>query len=139
LRLLPVISGVRLLENHTVGYNNNLAERLRATLAGYSGLEERRMFGGLAFLLRGNMCCGVVGEDVVVRVGPEEYRAALSEPHTRKMDFTGTPLKGFVYVSPKGVASDQNLRYWVGRAVRFAASLPTKGATQSTARRKRQR
>lgn len=97
------------------------------------------MFGGLAFLLRGNMCCGVVGDDFVIRVGPNEYRAALSEPHTREMDFTGRPLKGFVYVSAKGVASDQNLRDWVGRAVRFAASLPAKSPAQSLTRREGQR
>ena len=97
------------------------------------------MFGGLAFLLRGNMCCGIVADDVVIRVGPDEYRAALSEPHTRAMDFTGRPLRGFVYVSARGVKSDQNLRRWVGRAVRFAASLPAKPAKQIPARGKQER
>lgn len=122
-----------------MSYDNNLAERVRKVLTGHSGLEERRMFGGLAFMLRGNMCCGVVGDDVVIRVGPGEYGAALSEPNTREMDFTGRPLKGFVYVNAKGVASDKNLRDWVSRAVRFAGSLPAKSSAQSPTRRRQER
>jgi len=84
------------------------------------------MFGGLSFLLRGNMCCGVVRDDLVVRVGPEEHDKALAEAHARPMDFTGRPLKGLVYVGPGGYGSDEALADWVARGVRFATSLPAK-------------
>lgn len=90
-------------------------------------VAERRMFGGLAFLLRGNMCCGVVGEELMVRVGRESYEAALYEPNVREMDFTGRPLRGFVYVAPDGLVSDGDLRAWVERGARYAESLPAKG------------
>jgi len=89
-------------------------------------VTERKMFGGLSFLVRGRMCCGVVGTDVVFRVGPDEYASALAEPHAREMDFTGKPLKGFVYVEAEGVASDEYLRAWLGKAVRVARTLPPK-------------
>lgn len=109
-----------------MAYDETLAERLRKALSGASGVTERRMFGGLAFMLDGHMCCGVVGDEVVVRVGPEEYSSALARPHAREMDFTGKPLKGFVYVGPRGVATDDDLRAWIGRAVQFVRSLPPK-------------
>ena len=124
-------------DRKVMGYDNNLAERVRKVLTGHPGMEERRMFGGLAFMLRGKMCCGVVGNDVVIRVGPDEYEAALSESNTREMDFTGRPLKGFVYVNAEGVASDKNLRDWVTRAVRFAASLPAKKPAKGPTRMRR--
>ena len=104
----------------------NLAERIRRILGRRRGLSEKKMFGGLSFLIRGNMCCGVVRDELMLRVGPAGYEAALSRPHAREMDFTGRPLKGYVYVSAQGLASDQALKSWVDRGVEFARSLPAK-------------
>ena len=109
-----------------MAYDEALAARVREALAGRAGVTERRMFGGLSFLLGGHMCCGVVHEDLVVRLGPDETQAALAEPHARPMDFTGRPLEGFVYVDPAGLVDDAALRGWVERAAGFAASLPPK-------------
>jgi hypothetical protein len=84
------------------------------------------MFGGVAFLLRGNMCCGVVGDELIIRVGPESYERALSARHVRPMDFTGKPLRGFVFVAPTAIAGDRALKAWVKRGAEFALSLPAK-------------
>jgi len=84
------------------------------------------MFGGVAFLVRGNMCCGVVGNDLMVRVGADGYKDALARPHVREMDFTGRPLKGMVYVSAIGVRTAKQLQSWVDRGAQFAKSLPAK-------------
>lgn len=86
------------------------------------------MFGGVAFLLRGHMCCGVVGEDLMLRVGAGAEAKALARPHARPMDFTGRPLKGFVFVAAPGYESDRDLAAWVSRAVRFVRSLPPKAS-----------
>jgi TfoX/Sxy family transcriptional regulator of competence genes len=109
-----------------LAYNEQLAARVRELLARHDGLTEKRMFGGISFMLRGNMCCGVVRDDLIVRVGPEQHEATLMEPHARPMDFTGRPMKGAVYVGPGGYASDRDLAKWVQRGVDFAASLPAK-------------
>ncbi len=84
------------------------------------------MFGGLAFMVRGHMCSGIVGENFVVRTGPDEYEAALAQPNARPMDFTGRPMRGFVYVAPSGYASTRNLKAWIQRGLRFVSSLPQK-------------
>ena len=84
------------------------------------------MFGGLSFLVNGNMACGVTGDSVVVRVGPKGYAAALAEPKCRECDFTGRPLKGIVMIDPPGCASEGDLRAWVERGYGFASSLPPK-------------
>ncbi|MDH3451533.1 MAG: TfoX/Sxy family protein [Gammaproteobacteria bacterium] len=110
----------------SVAYDEVLAERVRAVLAGRSDIVEKKMFGGLAFMVSGNMCCGVSKGDLVVRVGPAAYAAALAEKHVREMDFTGKPLRGFVYVARKAIASDEQLQAWLGRGVEFATSLPAK-------------
>lgn len=107
-------------------YNEKLAERVRAALSGQRDVVEKRMFGGLAFMLRGHMCCGVVGDDLMVRVGAEAHAKAIREPHARPMDFTGRPLRGFVYVSPAGHARRQGLAKWVERGLGFVKSLPPK-------------
>lgn len=109
-----------------MAYDEGVAQRLREALEGRQEIREKKMFGGLAFLLDGNMCCGVVGEELMVRVGPEAYEEALSQPHARKMDFTGQPLSGFVYVAPPGFAEDEDLAAWLDRALGFASSLPSK-------------
>ena len=87
---------------------------------------EKRMFGGIAFMLRGNMCCGIVRDDLMVRVGPERLEEALAQPHARPMDFTGRPMKGMVYVGPEGLRSDTDLNAWLRRAVEFTETLPPK-------------
>jgi TfoX/Sxy family transcriptional regulator of competence genes len=109
-----------------MAYDENLARRLRAALADQEGLDERKMFGGLALMLRGNMCCGVIRDELMLRVGPARYEATLARPHARMMDFTGRPMKGMVMVSPAGFVTEQQLAEWVALAVAFAGSLPAK-------------
>jgi len=89
------------------------------------------MFGGLCFTVGGHMCCGVAGHDLVVRVGPAKLTEALAEPHARPMDFTGRPLKGFVYVGPAGCRRPTDLARWIRRALSFASSLPAKKTARS--------
>ena len=110
-----------------MAYDEQLADRVRSVLGAFPDIAERKMFGGLAFLVRGHMCCGVVGGEIMVRVGRESYEAALHEPYAREMDFTGRPLRGFVYVAAEGLASEGDLRAWVERGARYAESLPAKG------------
>jgi len=114
-----------------LAYDESLAARIRSVLASRNDIEERKMFGGVAFLIHGNMCCGVVGDTLMLRLGNEGAAQALAEPHTRPMDFTGKPLKSMVYVAALGIAADADLNRWVGRAVSFAEALPPK---QSAAR-----
>ena len=106
-------------------YDEMLVERVRGVLAG-KAVEERKMFGGLTFMLQGNMCCGVAGDRLMVRVGAEKYDEAFGQKHAQLMDFTGRPMKGFVFVGPEGLASDGELENWVQRGVDFALSLPSK-------------
>ena len=109
-----------------MAYDEGLAERVRGVLLEVDGILEKKMFGGLAMMLNGNMCCGVLDEDLLVRLGKEGAAQALTEPHVREMDFTGKPMRTMVYVAPEGVASDEDLASWVLRGVRFASSLPPK-------------
>ncbi len=109
-----------------MAYDEGLAERIRDALADQPNVTEKRMFGGLAFMVGGNMCVGIVKDKLMVRVGPEAYEKRVREPHAHKMDFTGRPMKGFVYVSPAGFESDADLRRWVGYAVEHASSLRRK-------------
>jgi hypothetical protein len=109
-----------------VAFDEGLAERIREVLEGEPGLTERRMFGGLAFMLDGNMCCGVSGEDLMVRIAPESTEEALRRPGARVFDMTGRPMKGWLVVGPEGIAEDADLRAWVDESRRFARSLPPK-------------
>lgn len=109
-----------------MAYDGGLAERIRGLVEDRGKVFERRMFGGLAFLMRGHMTVGIVKDELMVRVGPEAYAQALSEPHARAMDITGRPMKGFVLVSPEGFESDTVLERWVERGFGYAASLPAK-------------
>ena len=86
-------------------------------------MSEREMFGGVAFLVAGKMACGIIGRDLMVRVGPAAWQAALGEPHARPMDFTGKPLNGYVYVAPAGVTTDAKLKPWVERGVALVDSM----------------
>ncbi len=109
-----------------MAFDELLAARIRDLLSGTEGLAEKRMFGGLAFLLNGNMCCGVHGDDVILRVDPQSAEEALREPHVRIFDMTGRPMKGWLLVGSEAVASDEQLRSWIGMGVQFAGSLPAK-------------
>lgn len=109
-----------------MAYDDGLAQRVRERLRERAGVTEKKMFGGLAFMVNGHMSCGIIGEELMVRTGPDGYEAALAKPHAREMDFTGRSLKGFVYVSAEGVESDDALAAWVDQGLRFAASLPPK-------------
>jgi TfoX/Sxy family transcriptional regulator of competence genes len=106
-----------------MAYDEGLAERIRSVAGSCS---ERKMFGGLAFMLDGNMAFGVVGDELMVRVGPDAYTDALARPHAREMDFTGRSMKGMVYVDADGVAEDDALADWVGLGLAYAGSLPAK-------------
>jgi TfoX/Sxy family transcriptional regulator of competence genes len=124
-------------------FDEAVAERVREVLAGSPDIVEKRMFGGVAFMVRGNMCCGVIGDRLMLRVGPKGYEAALSRPHAKTMDFTGRPMKGLVYVEPAGFASAGDLEAWIAKARGFALSLPAKrvppGALSTTRARGRGR
>ncbi len=109
-----------------MGYDEGTAQRIRDVLGTAPGLTERKMFGGVSFMLDGNMCCGVVKTDLVVRIGRDRYTDMLREPHARPMDFTGRPLTGFVYVSPDGYDADISLERWIHRSVSFVRTLPPK-------------
>ncbi len=109
-----------------MAYDEGLAQRLRDVAEDQQGIAEKKMFGGLCFLVSGNMCFGVVGDELMVRVGPAAYEACLAEPHARKMDFTGRAMKGMVYVGTDGFEADEDLASWAKRGIDFAASLPAK-------------
>jgi TfoX/Sxy family transcriptional regulator of competence genes len=109
-----------------MAFDEAVAGRVRETLAGAPNVVEKKMFGGVAFMVRGNMCCGVIGDRLMLRVGPKGYETALSRPHARPMDFTGRLMKGMVYVEPAGFASPRDLEAWIEKAMAFALSLPAK-------------
>jgi TfoX/Sxy family transcriptional regulator of competence genes len=110
-----------------MAFDEDLAERVRGVLAS-AGMRptEKKMFGGLSFLIDGNMCCGVLGADLLARVGPDAAAGALAEPATRPFDMGRGPSKGWVVVAPDGIATDQDLSAWVDRALAYATSLPPK-------------
>jgi hypothetical protein len=107
-----------------MAYDEGLAQRIREQVAGQSGITEKKMFGGLSFLLNGNMACGVIKDELIVRVGPHSH--AVTQPHARPFDFTGRPMNGWVVVAPAGFESDPALHEWVEQGVTFARSLPPK-------------
>lgn len=111
-----------------MAYDEGLAQRVRELLDARPGLVEKKMFGGLAFLLRGNMSVGVLGDDLIVRLDPADYDAALARPGARLFDFTGRPMKGWLVVDGTAIDDDDALADWVGRSTTFAASLPAKAA-----------
>jgi len=89
-------------------------------------VEPKKMFGGLVFMVNGHMCCGVIKDEIMVRVGPKRYEDALNKPYARKMDFTGKPFKGSVYVGCDGFESDEDLLMWVEMGLHFVLSMPPK-------------
>jgi hypothetical protein len=107
-----------------MAYDECLAEDIRELLKNRRGIKEKRMFGGLCFLLNGRMCCGVEGTRFVARIGPQRYESALKVKHVSKMDFTGKPLKGFIYVNSNRPRRKTELRKWVGLSIDYVRTLP---------------
>jgi len=120
-----------------MSYDEKLAQRLRKIVGLRSGMTEKKMFGGLAFLFNGHMFCGIINEDLMVRVGAQQYEAALAQPHARPMDFTGRPLNGYVYVAPTGYQGTSALEQWVQRGMAFVVTLPPKTTPADNARKPR--
>jgi TfoX/Sxy family transcriptional regulator of competence genes len=109
-----------------MAFDETLAARIRGTLARKKGVEEKKMFGGVGFLLHGNMLVGVWKDSLIVRVGPDEGEAALREPHVREFDITGRPMKGWLMVGSEGLRGDDQLSGWIERATKFVRTLPAK-------------
>lgn len=109
-----------------MAYDERLAMRIRLLLQDLAAAEEKKMFGGVGYLVNGNMACGVNGRRLIVRLDPAEYEEALARPHVREFDMTGRPMKGWVTVEPAGVESDAALRAWVERGLRYVLTLPPK-------------
>ena len=109
-----------------MAYSESLASRIRDVFAGRRGVTEKKMFGGVGFMLHGNMCVGVWKTSLIARLGPEQAEAALKEPNVVDFDITGRPMKGWVMVEAEGVETDEQLRGWVERAFVFVERLPRK-------------
>jgi TfoX/Sxy family transcriptional regulator of competence genes len=114
-----------------MAYSEALADRIRVVLDGRGDVVEKKMFGGIAFMIAGTMACGVLGEDLMARVGPDRFDDTLTRPHTRPMDFTGRPSRGMVYVGPAGIRSAAQLKRWVEQVVEVALASPTKKKTKT--------
>ena len=109
-----------------MAFDEHLAARIRKALARKKGVDEKKMFGGIVFMLNGNMLVGVWKDSLIVRLGDEQAEEALLEPHVRPFDITGKPMKRWAMVAPDGVQDDDQLRGWIQRAVKFVGKLPEK-------------
>ena len=109
-----------------MAFSESLATRIRDALARKTNIEEKKMFGGVGFLLNGNMLVGVWKDSIIVRLGHDRYDDALVEPHVREFDITGKPMKGWIMVESEGVKDDDQLHDWIGRATTFVKTLPKK-------------
>ena len=109
-----------------MAYDKELAGRIRQVLGGEIGVVEKQMFGGVGFILNGNMACGVIDNELIVRVGPDAYADALLHPHVRPFDYSGRAMKGWVYVAEEGRQNESDLQVWVQRGLDFAGTLPPK-------------
>ncbi len=109
-----------------MAYDPQLADRVRRLVVGRKGVTEKAMFGGLAFLRAGKMFCGILGNELLARVGPDAHDSAMAKPHVRIMDFTGRPMQGYVFVGPAALGTDVALAGWVDQCEAHAASLPDK-------------
>ncbi|HKC14247.1 MAG TPA: TfoX/Sxy family protein [Vicinamibacteria bacterium] len=119
-----------------MAYDNKTADRVRRILSRRRDVVEKRMVGGLCFMVRGSMCCGVTSTALMVRVGPEAREWALAQPHVRPMKFAGRSLAGFVCVDPAGFRTETALASWVQRGIDFVTALPAKGSATRKPRRK---
>jgi TfoX/Sxy family transcriptional regulator of competence genes len=109
-----------------MAYDEGLADRISVIMRDRTDVVEKKMFGGLCFMVSGNMCCGIVKDTLMARVGPDHYDEYLAESNAREMDFTGRSMKGMIYVSPEGVDADEDLEKWVSRCIAFVETLPAK-------------
>ncbi len=109
-----------------MAYDEQLAQRVRLILEERPELVEKKMFGGVSYLLNGNMVCGINGDQLIVRMSEIEFMDALTQPHVRVFDLTGRPMKGWVFVGPSGIAGDNDLKKWVESGLRYAQGLPPK-------------
>lgn len=109
-----------------MSYNEALADRVREIVQENADPVEQKMFGGIAFMVHGHMCVGVIKDDLVLRLGGEGADRALEDPNVRPMDFTGKPMKNFLYVGPKGTSTENDLRGWIERGLEFVHTLPPK-------------
>jgi len=109
-----------------MAFNEELAERIRQALARKKGIEEKKMFGCICFLINGNALAGVWKDRLIARLGPDEGEAALREPHVRAFDITGRAMRNWVAVEPEGVEEDEQLKDWIERALKFVKALPKK-------------
>ena len=107
-------------------YNEALAEKVLASITSPVPTEARKMFGGIAIMVQGNMACGVIQDDLIVRVPPERYEESLMRPHVRTMDMTGRPMRGWVVVGPEATSTEVALKDWVNMGIGYALSLPAK-------------
>ncbi len=118
-----------------MAYDEKLAARARQILSSVAGFSEKKMFGGLCFLIHGNMCCGVLKDELVLRLDPARAQELLSRPYTKPMDFTGRPMKGFLFIEAGGLGTDRQLQDWVSMALASAQGRPRKPARKAPARR----
>lgn len=109
-----------------MAYDERLADRVRELISARADVSERKMFGGIGFMIAGNMAVGVIGEDLIVRLEPPDAEQALGEPGVREFDFTGRPMKGWLFVGPEAIDGDEAFAEWVEAGADFAASLPSK-------------
>ena len=109
-----------------MAYDEGLAERVRDLFDSAPDVVEKKMFGGVAFMVAGNMACGIIGDELLVRVARDDYDSTLALPYARQMDMTGRPMRGFVVVDAEGVAEDADLEEWVVRGIDFVETLPPK-------------
>jgi TfoX/Sxy family transcriptional regulator of competence genes len=109
-----------------MAFDEQLADRVRDLIVGHGEVSERKMFGGIGFMVSGNMAVGVIGEELIVRLDPEDAEDAISEPGVREFDFTGRPMRGWIFVAARAISDDDALASWVEAGAGYAASLPAK-------------
>lgn len=111
-----------------MAYDEKVAKRLSKVFEGNRNVVEKKMFGGIAYMYRDHMCVGIVDNMLMVRVGPEQYESTLAEKHVKPMDFTGRPMKGYIYVEPAGFNTEKKLIKWIELGIAFVKTLPPKKA-----------
>ncbi|MCA8983516.1 MAG: TfoX/Sxy family protein [Planctomycetaceae bacterium] len=109
-----------------MAYSLALADRIRQLVSRHNGVVEKKMFGGIGFLLNGNMCVGVWQESLIARIGPARYTHALQQPYVREFDITGRAMTGWVMIAPEGLENNDQLQRWISRSMQFTGTLPAK-------------
>jgi hypothetical protein len=109
-----------------MAYDEGLAQRIREQLQDRLDVKEKKMFGGVCFMVSNHMCCGIVKDKLMARIGPDNYENCLSKEYISEMDFTGKAMKGMIYIAPKGIESDKDLKEWLDYCLDFVKSLPEK-------------